>query len=293
MDLWEEIVRIRRSGKKAVLATIVRRTGSVPRKDAAKLLIREDGTALGSVGGGCVEAEVWQQARDVLREGRPRLVRFDLNADDAAEDGLVCGGSVDIFLEPIMSDPKLVILGAGHLGQALARLGHFLGFQTLVVDDREQFANRERFPDAHEIYVLPFSQVAESVPIDSESFLVVVTRGHQHDLVATEQAVRTPARYVGLVGSRRKIKLIVEDLLKRGVSPEAFENLYSPIGLDIGSETPEEIAVAVMAEIIALRKGRHQRSTKQEFVRRVIRDWANQKTEKTPGQAVAESPGSS
>ncbi|GAB4251450.1 MAG: XdhC/CoxI family protein [Acidobacteriota bacterium] len=290
MDLWEEIVRIRRSGGKAVLATIVRRTGSVPRKDAAKMLIREDGTSLGSVGGGCVEGEVWQQAREVLREGRPRVVRFDLNADDAAEDGLVCGGSVEIFLEPIMSDPKLVILGAGHLGQALARLGHFIGFETIVVDDREQFANRERFPDAKEIYVLPFSQVAESVPIDGESYVVVVTRGHQYDLVATEQAVRTPARYVGLVGSRRKIKLIVEDLLARGIPPKAFENLYSPIGLDIGSETPEEIAVAVIAEIIALRKGQHQRTPKQEFVLRVIRDWASQHAEAGPEATVAESP---
>ncbi|HON01403.1 MAG TPA: XdhC/CoxI family protein, partial [Acidobacteriota bacterium] len=259
MDLWEEIVRIRRAGGRAVLATIVRRTGSAPRKDAAKMLIRDDGSILGSVGGGCVEGEVWQQAREVLRTGQPRLSRFELNADNAAEDGLICGGIVEIFLEPIMSDPRLVILGAGHLGQALAEIGHLVGFQVVVYDDREQYANRERFPEAQEILVGPFDSMSDRVSVDSQSFVVVVTRGHQHDLAATEQVIRTSARYVGLVGSRRKIKMIVEELLNRGHAPEVFDRLYAPIGLDIGSDTPEEIAVSVVAELIALRKGVHRR----------------------------------
>jgi len=286
MDLWEEIVRIRRAGGRAVLATIVRRTGSAPRKDAAKMLIRDDGSILGSVGGGCVEGEVWQQAREALRTGQPRLSRFELNADDAAEDGLICGGIVEIFLEPIMSDPRLVILGAGHLGQALAEIGHLVGFQVVVYDDREQYANRERFPEAQEILVGPFDSMSDRVSVDSQSFVVVVTRGHQHDLAATEQVIRTSARYVGLVGSRRKIKMIVEELLNRGHAPEVFDRLYAPIGLDIGSDTPEEIAVSVVAELIALRKGVHRRSQKQEFVFKVVEDWIRRRKE-TSGTADA------
>lgn len=243
------------------------------------MLIREDGSILGSVGGGCVEGEVWQQAQEVLRTGQPRLSRFELNDDNAAEDGLICGGIVEIFLEPIMSDPRLVILGAGHLGQALAAIGHLVGFQVVVYDDREQYANRERFPQAREILVGPFDSLNDRVSVDPQSFVVVVTRGHQHDLAATEQVIRTPARYVGLVGSRRKIKMIVEELLNRGHAPEVFDRLYAPIGLDIGSDTPEEIAVSVVAELIALRKGVHRRSPKQEFVFQVLEDWIRRQKE--------------
>lgn len=270
VDIYREIVRIRDAGERAALATIVRRLGSTPRKDSAKMLIREDGTAVGSVGGGCVEGEVWQKAKEVIRSGRPHLLSFDLNNEDAANDGLVCGGRVEIFIEPIMSEERLVILGAGHLGQAICRLAGQVDFKVTVADDRESFASRERFPEAERIVVTDFGTAFSDIPVDSNTFILIVTRGHSHDQIATEQAVQTPARYVGLVGSRRKIKLIVENLLERGLTKGHFKNLVAPIGLPIGSETPEEIAVSVVAELIAVRKGVHQRSEKQTFIQRLI-----------------------
>ena len=258
VDIYREIVRIREAGERAALATIVRRLGSTPRKDSAKMLIREDGTALGSVGGGCVEGEVWQKAREVIRSGRPHLLSFDLNNEDAANDGLVCGGRVEIFIEPIMSEERLVILGAGHLGQAISRLAGQVDFKVTVADDRESFASPERFPEAERVVVTDFGTAFSDIPVDSNTFILIVTRGHSHDQIATEQAVQTPARYVGLVGSRRKIKLIVESLLQKGLTPEHFRNLVAPIGLPIGSE------------LIAVRKGVHQRSEKQMWVQRLV-----------------------
>jgi xanthine dehydrogenase accessory factor len=230
------------------------------------MLIRDDGSSLGSVGGGCVEAEVWSKAQEVINSGRAVLVSYTMTDKDAEKDGLICGGTVEIFIEPILSDPQLIIMGAGHLGKAIAQLAKPLGFELIVMDDRESFASRERFPDADQRIIDTFDSGLSGLRIRKNSFILVVTRGHSHDQLATEHAIQTEAQYVGLVGSRRKIKIIVEALLKKRLSADLFRKLYAPIGLDIGSETPEEIAISVVAEIIALRKGCHQRSEKQEFV---------------------------
>lgn len=265
-DLYEEIVRLRKQGSQGALATIVRHLGSTPRKDNAKMLIRDDGSSLGSVGGGCVEAEVWSKAQEVIASGRANLLKFTMSEEDAEKDGLICGGTVEIFIEPILSDPQLIIMGAGHLGQAVARLAGPVGFQVVVLDDRESFASRDRFPDADRLIVSPFELGLDHLKVRKNSYILVVTRGHSHDQLATESAVQTDASYVGLVGSRRKIKIIVEKLLEKGLAPETLRKLYAPIGLDIGSETPEEIAISVMAELIALRKSKHHRNEKQKFV---------------------------
>ncbi len=265
VSIFDEIVRLRREGRQAALATIVRRVGSAPRKDCAKMLVLDDGSTIGSVGGGCLEAEVWGLAKEVIRTRRAKLAKFELNEDNAEDEGLVCGGTVEVFVEPIMSDPKLIILGAGHLGKAVADIAQRIGFKVVVVDDRESFANRDRFPDVDEVFLSEFSEAFENLSVDENCYILVVTRGHKHDQAATEAAIKTEARYVGLVGSRRKIKLIVEALLEKGFSADLFEKLYAPIGLDIGSETPEEIAVSVAAELIAVEKGVHVRSPKQQF----------------------------
>jgi xanthine dehydrogenase accessory factor len=270
MDIYETIVRAKQEGKRIALATIVRHLGSTPRKDNAKMLVYEDGSTFGSVGGGCVEGEIWQKAREVLDSGQARLFRFELTEEDAENDGLVCGGTVEIFVEPIVPEPRLVILGAGHLGKAMAEAALPLGYEVVVIDDRESFASRERFPQAREVRTAPFEECLRGVDVNSGTFILIVTRGHRHDVIALRQAVRTNARYIGLVGSRRKIQLSVQSLLDQGFAPSLFERLYAPIGLEIGSETPEEIAVSVIAEIIALRKGVHRRSEKQLFVRRLL-----------------------
>lgn len=268
MDLYEAIVDLRRRGRRAALATIVRRLGSTPRKDHAKMLVLDDGSALGSVGGGCTEAEVWQAAHKVLETGRATLLRFELKDEDAENEGLVCGGTVEIFVEPILPDPKLVLLGAGHVARAIAEGAHRLGFQVAVLDDRESFANRERFPHAGEVVAQPFEKGLSPIEVTDNTFILVVTRGHRHDQIALEAAIASRARYVGLIGSRRKISMLVDNLLAKGLSPDLFSKLYAPIGIDIGSETPEEIAVSVLAELTAIQKGVHQRNEKQTFIMR-------------------------
>lgn len=269
-DIYGEIVRLRHEGRKAALATIVRRLGSTPRKDHAKMLIYDDGTTLGSVGGGCTEAEVWQEARQVMASGQGSILKYELTQKDAENEGLVCGGTVEIFIEPILPDPKVIIMGAGHVGQAIAEAAHRVGFKVAVLDDREAFAHPSRFPQADEIIIDTFDRSLDRTAVTENSFILVVTRGHSHDQIALEKAIQTGARYVGLLGSRRKIQILVENLLDKGFPPQRFTRVYAPVGIEIGSETPEEIAVSVVAELIAVCKGVHQRSEKQQFLLKVL-----------------------
>ncbi len=269
VDIYERIVELRRAGRRAALATIVRRIGSTPRKDHAKMLILDDGTSIGSVGGGCVEAAVWEAAHAVMTENRARMVKYEMNDEDAENEGLICGGTVEVFVEPLLPEPTLIILGAGHLGRAISDVAQPLGFRVTVIDDRPSFASPERFPGAT-VVCQPFECGLSAFSVNSQTFILVVTRGHRHDQIALEHAIQTPARYVGMVGSRRKIGIIVTNLLKKGLSPDLFKKLYAPIGLDIGSETPEEIAISVAAELIAIQKGNHKRTQKQEFVLKLL-----------------------
>jgi xanthine dehydrogenase accessory factor len=270
MDIYEEIVRVRFEGDKAALATIVRRQGSTPRKDFAKMLISEDGSTIGSVGGGKTEAEVLKEAKRVMETGEASLLQYQLTPKDAEEDGLTCGGTVEVFVEPILPDPKLILMGAGHIGQTVAQAAHRVGFKVAVVDDRETFANRERFPQAEEIVVAPFLEGLKTITVSSTSFILIATRGHGHDQTVLEEALQTSACYIGMVGSRRKTQIIVQNLLGKGISPEALSRLYAPIGIEIGSETPEEIALSVVAELIAMLRGVHYRSEKQRFVMNLL-----------------------
>ncbi|HEY2934875.1 MAG TPA: XdhC/CoxI family protein [Acidobacteriota bacterium] len=255
MDLYEEIVAIRDRGERAALATLIRRIGSTPRKDLAKMLIREDGSFLGTVGGGCTEAEVWQAAQDVMATGKSKILKFHLNQEDAAQDGLVCGGTVEFFIEPILPDPHLVVFGGGHVSSAISRVAKLAGFKVTIVDDRARYASRDRFPEADKLVVCEFQTVREHVPLHSNCYVVIVTRGHAHDQLVLEQIIDAPVRFLGMVGSRRKTKIIFDYLRDKGVSESLMQRVQSPVGLEIGSETPEEIAVSIVAQIIAVRKG--------------------------------------
>jgi xanthine dehydrogenase accessory factor len=255
-DIYQEIVDLRRGGLRAALATIVQRKGSTPRKDAAKMLIYEDGRRTGTIGGGCTEAEVCREALDTIRSGKPRFLRFDLTGDDAEDGGLICGGSMEVYVEPILPDPSLVIFGAGHVGACVAEIAKMAGFRTIVVDDRIKYANPERFPHADELFVDGWEDSFSKLQITDSSYLVIVTRGHQFDLACLRFALGTPARYIGLMGSARKIQLFYDALAKEGVDAAQFKRVYAPIGLSIGSETPEEIAVSIVAQLIAVRKGK-------------------------------------
>ena len=346
--LYSEIVKALEKKEKVALATLIHRVGSAPRAAGAKYLVREDGTSFGSIGGGCVEAEVWQGAQDVMRKGEGGVLHFELTAEQLAEGGLICGGTVDIFveplreecldiyremvkmkqkggsgilatlisingafykgegakvllkstgekvgslsdgnqveqkileegpsflkeekpkilvltseqkkveilLEPLFSEPTVFIFGAGHISEQLAPLAKKVQFRVVVMDDREIFANRQRFPDADEVLVSEFERCFDRLTIDESSYVIIVTRGHLYDGFVLEQAVRTKARYIGMIGSRKKIRTLYQNLMEKGIPKATLDRVYAPIGIDINSETPEEIAVSIVAELIKVR----------------------------------------
>ena len=337
-----------KEGNPCVIATVVRTKGSTPQKAGAMLLVRDDGSGLGTLGGGCVEGDIWYAAREMLRQGGgPEFKDYYLNEDIAARDGLVCGGTMYFYLEPLRSlddflplgdeileaydggepvalatlvnsarhpdrigaklllradsivsgtlgsealdepaletarriaalgntesistedddeifvegfttPPTLVMVGGGHVGKATADLAMFLGYRVYVVDDRPEFSNDERFPYAEQTIVTPYDQWSDHLSVNVNSYVVVATRGHRYDDMALESALKTRARYIGLLGSRRKTLMIYRRLLEQGVSRERIREVFAPIGLNIGALTPEEIAVSIMSEIIMIRRG--------------------------------------
>lgn len=254
MDIFAEISRLRKEGRKAALATIIQVQGSIPSYESSKILIRDDGSIVGTVGGGCVEAEVWSVAQEVMREEKPRRLHFNLNANPEYDNGLICGGSLDIFVEPILATPTLYLLGGGHVSLYVSKIASVAGFDVVVIDDRAAFASRERFPDAMETHAGPWEEVFPKLKVSEFSYLVLVTRGHKGDLTCLRWALTTPARYIGMIGSKRKFIEISKVLESEGVPAEKLERVYSPVGLDIGALTPEEIAVAIVAELVAVRR---------------------------------------
>jgi xanthine dehydrogenase accessory factor len=254
MDLYEEIVRLRKDGHRGAVATIVNVRGSIPSFKTAKMLVRDDGSIVGTIGGGCVEAEVWQAAREVMESEKPRTLTFDLNQDPKYDTGLVCGGTLEIFVEPILPPANLYIFGAGHVAASLYRVARIAGFDVTILDDRATYANRERFPEAHDVVAEDFDVAAAKLTPSDASYIVIVTRGHRDDMRILRWAVQTQARYIGMIGSNRKTISIFKELQSEGLAAELFDRVHAPIGLDIGAITPEEIAVSITAELIAARR---------------------------------------
>jgi xanthine dehydrogenase accessory factor len=339
-DIFEEIVRLQKERGKAALASLVWSLGSVPMPRAAKMLIYENGNIAGTVGGGCLEAEVWQKAKEIIKEGKPKLLSFHLTEEQMAESGFICGGRAKILVEPILAghgeevfaavdalqkrrrkgvsatlmeaegeevrrlerllvsedgcvvgqaqeevlqeakgmlsaspheepsqknvkigaaevflerlfpQPTAIICGAGHVGIAVAQIAIIAGFRVVAIDDREMFANRERLPFADEVIVAHFENAFAGLPIDEDCYIVAVTRGHLYDREVVEQALKTQARYIGMIGSRRKIHITFSQLEEKGFSREEIQRIHAPIGLNIGAETAQEIAVAIVAEMV-------------------------------------------
>jgi len=254
MDIYEQIVELRRQGRRGAVATITNVRGSIPSFQTAKMLVRDDGSIAGTIGGGCVEAEVWQAAREVMEEEKPRTLTFNLNNDPKYDTGLVCGGTLEVFVEPVLPPALLYIFGAGHVAYNLYKVATIAGFEVTVVDDRESYANRERFPDAHEVLAEDFETVTARLDPPESSYIVIVTRGHRDDMRVLRWAINTRASYLGMIGSRRKTISIYKQLEKEGIPAEKFASVHAPVGLEIGAVTPEEIAVAIVAEMIAVRR---------------------------------------
>lgn len=255
MDLFSEIVRLRKAGQKCALATIVEVNGSIPSYESAKILVREDGSFIGTIGGGCVEAEVWNAAREVIETEKPRHLNFNLGQDAAYDNGLICGGQLNVFIEAIVPQPHAFIFGAGHISKSLAKVSALAGFGVSVIDNRESFANRERFPDVEEVIAGEYEDTFNSLNINASSYIVIVTRGHRDDMRVLRWAITTEARYIAMIGSRRKVIAVVREFEKEGLPRESFERIYAPMGLEIGAITPEEISISVAAEMIAVRRG--------------------------------------
>jgi xanthine dehydrogenase accessory factor len=244
-------------GDAAALVTVVRANGSTPQRAGAKMLVFADGRTVGTIGGGCYENDAFWKAREAITTGKGVLLHYELNDDFAQENGLVCGGQMDVHVDPLAPAPRLYIIGAGHVGWHVARLAHTAGFRIHIVDDREKFANRERFPDADDVIVEPIAEWLDRATLPATAYAVIVTRGHQADLEAMRSLAARDLAYLGLIGSRAKIVRISQALLSEGLPAECLERVRAPIGLDIGAVTPAEIAISIVAELVAVRRGVH------------------------------------
>ena len=241
-------------GEAAALVTIVSTEGSTPQRVGARMLVYADGRIVGTIGGGCYENDAAGKARQSIGTGKAGVARYDLSDALAEENGLICGGRMDVFIEPLDPSPRLLVVGAGHVSQHVAKMAADVGFRVHVLDDREKFANRERFPSAAEVTVADIAGFLAGAVLPSSMFVVVVTRGHTHDLSAMRALAGRPFRYVGMIGSRAKVARIFDALAAEGAPADWLRQVRAPVGLRIGAITPEEIAVSIVAELIAVRR---------------------------------------
>jgi xanthine dehydrogenase accessory factor len=254
-EVFTAVAEALERGEPAALVTIVSTTGSTPQRVGAKMLVFADGRTVGTIGGGCYENDAFGKARHAITSRTPQVVHYELSDDFAQETGLICGGQMDVYIEPIEPSPELYILGAGHVGFHLARAAHEVGFQVHVIDDREKFANAERFPTATEILVDDIPAWIARTNLPTYAYAVIVTRGHTNDLEALRALAPRELRYLGLIGSRAKVARIYAELTNH-LPAEVLERVHAPIGLDIGAVTPQEIAVSILAELIAVKHGK-------------------------------------
>jgi xanthine dehydrogenase accessory factor len=252
LALYEEMVRLTRRGEPFALATVVAHGGSSPRKSGAKMLVRGDGGTVGTVGGGRIEQDTIEAARIALTDGESRTLEFILTE----EHGYACGGNMSVFVEPQGRRPLLVMFGAGHVGRAVTMLAHDCGFRVIVVDERADCAVTSLLPGADEIICAPMTDVFGRLRLDQESFAVIATPGHLHDFDAVRGCLGSQAGFIGLLGSRRKRETLMQTLEKEGFDPSQRERIITPVGLDIGAQTPEEIAVSIVGQLIAIRRGK-------------------------------------
>jgi xanthine dehydrogenase accessory factor len=243
-------------GEEVALVTIVASTGSTPQRVGAKMLVFPDGRTVGTIGGGCYENDAFWKAREAITARRPLNVKYELNDDFAQETGLVCGGQMEVFIEPVEASPDVYVFGAGHVGYFVAKMAREVGFRVHVIDDREKFANAERFGDGIDVVVDHIPTWLEAHSLPPTAYAVIVTRGHTHDLDALRALTAHPLRYLGLIGSKAKVKRIFDALREEGTADDALRGVHAPIGLDIGAITPQEIAVSIVAELIAVKHGK-------------------------------------
>jgi len=273
-EVFAALAQALEEGEPAALVTIVATTGSTPQRVGAKMLVFGDGRTVGTIGGGCYENDAFWKAREALTHRRPQVVKYELSDDFAQESGLICGGQMEVYIEPVEPSPELYVIGAGHVGFHLARLAQDVGFRVHVVDDREKFASRERFPEATEVVVEDIPAWIARTTLPPHVYVVIVTRGHTNDLEALRGLASRDLRYLGLIGSRAKVARIYDALTEAGIPAQMLARVHAPIGLDIGAVTPQEIAVSILGELIAVKHGK----LKARDAAELSMQWNNLKT---------------
>ncbi|RMF94585.1 MAG: xanthine dehydrogenase accessory protein XdhC [Candidatus Schekmanbacteria bacterium] len=250
MDIYDEIQQLKKEGKAAALITVIETKGSTPREEGAKMIVVEDGTIRGTIGGGCVEGQVYEEAKEIIRKGGLKILEFDLLDDELDGEGQMCGGKMKVLIESLAPQKNVIIFGAGHISLYLSKICKMLDFNVTVTDDREEYASRERFPEADNVIVSEFEKVFEKISVNHNTYIVIVTRGHKYDKMMLEESLKTDAFYIGMIGSRSKLKGIFDSLKAKGFSEEDIKRVHSPIGIPIHSESPQEIAISIAAELI-------------------------------------------
>lgn len=269
MNIYQNIVKLMEKNISFAIASIIESKGSTPRH-IGKMIVKIDGSIIGTVGGGPAEFFIIQEAVKAIEAGQSKVANYILNAEHENGLNMNCGGELTVFIEIVMAKPKLILIGAGHVGQATARIGESVGYQIIVIDDRTNYADENMYPMASAIYLSDTidSAIEKAMSareegkqvIDSTSYIVIATK--DADGSALRKIINCDAAYVGMIGSKRKVKLLLEDIAKEGISQDKLNQVYAPIGLDIGSETPEEIAVSIMSEIMKVRSNTSGQSLK-------------------------------
>jgi len=254
--LYRTMADLADQGTPFVLATVIESVGSTPRKADSKMIVMADGRTVDTVGGGKVEAQVIVDAVEALKRGISEVKEYDLRPTGEHALGMVCGGHVKVFLEVHVPSDTLLIIGAGHIGQKLCPMAKALEFRVVVLDERAEYANADRFPLADRIVVGHPKDAADLVAIDDRTHIVIVTHGHIHDKDALRSVAGAGAGYLGMIGSRNKVKTVLGELLAEGVSADALARVKAPIGLDLGGHTPGEVSLSIMAQIVAERHGK-------------------------------------
>jgi len=254
MSLFQLLAEAEANREAVALCTLIDTQGSTPRHGGSKMLVYADGHIAGTVGGGEVESRVIKEAVQSLADGRARRLHYAM-VDPAKGDAGVCGGQVEVYVEPVLPNPDVFVIGGGHVGKAVAHLAHWLGFRVVVSDDRPEFCTPEANPDADDFFCGPMTELARCVKITTQSYLVLTTRGSVVDVPGLPALLDTPAAYIGVIGSRRRWSITRKAMLDAGVPEDKIKRVHSPIGLELQAETPEEIALSIMAEIVSLRNG--------------------------------------
>jgi len=257
LSIFQKIEELKQKNIPAALVTVIKTSGSVPREVGAKMIVQFDGQIHGTIGGSSVEAFVVKEAVEAIKSGRAQIVIHDLFDEDEQDTGMICGGTMEFFIDPIRVPEKVYIFGGGHIGFQVAPLVKRVGFEYIIIDDRAEYASVERFPDAMKLVVDDPGSVAKDLEVTNNDYIVIVTRGHKDDYNVLRGILKKPARYIGMIASKTKRNQVFSKLRTMdGISDNLLSNVHSPIGINIGAETPGEIAVSIVAELIKVRRGR-------------------------------------